>query len=183
MTPEKYIDLKQFVIDSGFGNEIDWSENLSECNDALNFFEEAAWVIINSGIKNQVARKIWDRIIEAMLEGSSVHSAFGHKGKADAIEFIWANRKKLLDEYLLKDNDDDKIAFLETIPWIGKITKYHLAKNLGMDICKPDRHLVRIAEKYNTTPEELCKKLSDAIGDRIATVDYIIWRAANLGKI
>ena len=75
------------------------------------------------------------------------------------------------------------MAYLESIPWIGGITKYHLAKNLGFDCCKPDRHLVRISKEYNTSPEELCKRISEATGDRVATVDLVIWRVANLGLI
>ncbi len=183
MTPNKYLDIKNFVIDQGFEKDIDWSESLIECTDDLNFFEEAAWVIINSGMKNQVAIKIWKRIVKAMSNQKPVSSAFNHKGKVAAIEYVWVNRKKLLGEYLLKNNDVDRIEFLVTIPWIGNITKYHLAKNLGMDVCKPDRHLVRIAKKYKLSPEELCKKLAIATGDRVATVDYVLWRAANLGEI
>ena len=48
---------------------------------------------------------------------------------------------------------------------------------------KPDRHLVRIAEHYGTDCFTMCQKLSDEIGDRVGTVDYVIWRAANLKLI
>jgi len=183
MTPEQYIDLKEFVIGEGYAHEVDWSESLVECNCDLNFFEEAGWVICNSGMKNQVAKIIWDRIIKSFVNQTPIEDAFGHKGKTDAILHIWKNRKTLLARYLAQKDNEYRLAELEKIPYIGKITKYHLAKNLGMDVCKPDRHLVRIAEKLETIPEKLCQKLSDATGDRIATVDYVIWRAANLGKI
>lgn len=183
MKANKYLDLKNFIIDQGFEKDIEWSESLTECSDAHNFFKEAAWVIVNSGMKNQVAVKIWKRIITAMSNLQPISRVFKHAGKAAAIEYVWANRKRLLADYLLINNDIDRIEFLKTIPWIGDITKYHLAKNLGMDVCKPDRHLVRIAKKYELSPEELCKKLSIVTGDRVATVDYVLWRAANLGKI
>lgn len=75
------------------------------------------------------------------------------------------------------------MEYLQTLPWICPITKYHLTKNLGLDVCKPGRHLVRIAGDYDMTPEELCEKLSKEAGDRVAMVDNGIWRAANLGFI
>lgn len=183
MTPEKYLDLKQFVIDSGYEKDIDWSESCTEPENAFVFFCEATWVILNSGIKNQVAEKIWKRVQDAILKNVSVHNVFHHKGKADAIEYLRKYKKNLFIDFIGKNTDKEKLDFLESLPWIGPVTKYHLGKNLGMDICKPDRHLIRIAKKYNTTPELLCRKLSDIIGDRIATVDYVIWRSANLGKL
>ena len=136
--------------------------------------------MLNSGMKNQIARQIETKIYEAWKRGESTSSAFGHKGKADAIEYVKNNREDIYNRYLQAEN---KIDFLQSLPWIGSITKWHLAKNLGFDCCKPDRHLMRIATQHNTTPEELCKKIAAETGDRIATVDLVIWRAANLGLI
>lgn len=93
---------------------------------------------------------------------------------------VYKNREKYYAEY---QTAEDKLAYLETLPYIGSIIKFHLAKNLGLDYCKPDRHLVRIAKTYNTTPEEMCKKLAETTSDRITTVDLIIWRAANLKMV
>jgi len=74
------------------------------------------------------------------------------------------------------------MAFLASLPWIGEITKYHLGKNLGtLDTAKPDRHLVRIAGAEGA--HALCARLARATGDKVATVDVVIWRAANLGLL
>ncbi len=183
MTPDQYISLKQAIVNEGYASEIDWCERITKCDSYALFFEEAAWVICNSGMKNQVARKIYNRIVHAILSQKPVSSVFNHKGKVRAIEHLWKNREVLFKKFLECKTDDEILSFLSSLPWIGDITKYHLAKNLGMDVCKPDRHLVRIAKEYNLSPEELCKKLSIATGNRVATVDYVIWRAANLGKI
>ena len=59
------------------------------------------------------------------------------------------------------------------------ITCWHLAKNYGHDCAKPDRYLTRIAGAEGT--HDLCARLAKETGDRIATVDLVIWRAANLG--
>jgi len=181
MTPEQYIDLKEFVVSQGYAADIDFYDEDKALSPEI-FALEAGWVICNSGMKNQIAEGIWKKARAAIGECVPVSSVFRHEGKAKAIQHIWENKELIFDTY--KNTPElNRLDFLETLPFIGPITKYHLAKNLGMDVCKPDRHLVRIAEKLETTPEKLCQKLSDATGDRIATVDYVIWRAANLRKI
>ena len=44
-------------------------------------------------------------------------------------------------------------------------------------------HLERVASHYQTTPDALCMALAAATGDRVATVDVVIWRACNLGIV
>ena len=175
-----YLKLKARLIDLGYAEEIDWAENVGPCQNYNIFAYEAMWVILNSGMKNQIARQIEQRIYHALNNNQPISSAFGHNGKVKAIEYILENKKRLFYEY---ENAEDKVEYLKSLPWIGDITKYHLAKNLGLDVCKPDRHLVRIAGKYNLTPIELCQRLADATGDRIGVVDIVLWRAGNLGII
>ena len=128
--------------------------------------------------KYQIARQIWNRVRPVVESGSSASTVFGHKGKSAAIDYVWQNRDELLKKYLAAE---DKIEYLQSLPWIGVITKWHLAKNFGHDCAKPDRHLVRIAGEEGV--HKLCFRLSEASGDRIATVDLVLWRAANLGLI
>lgn len=180
MDSKFYLELKSELINRGYEEEIKWAKNLQPCNSAVDFFAEYMWVVINSGLKAQIARIIYDRIVAAMLKGKKPSEVFKHQGKAKAIEFVFKDRDRKFKAY---QEASDKLSFLETLPWIGKITKYHLAKNLGLDFCKPDRHLVRIAKMYNTIPDILCKRLAQETGDRIGTVDSVIWRTANLGLI
>ena len=174
------MDIYDAVMSAGYEKEIDWSENLVPCENSVQFLQEYIWVVLNSGMKNQVARMIYERIKTAIRNGQPISSVFRHKGKAGAI----LNMTLAYDEiFKCYQEAESKLKFLECLSYIGKITKYHLAKNLGMDICKPDRHLMRIATKYKTTPQELCVKLSKETGFRIATIDVVLWRAANLGMI
>lgn len=180
MTPERYLDLKGQLINLGYDDEIDWCENVDPSEQLENFIFEYIWVVCNSGMKNQIAEVIYKRILQAIIDHRSISSVFGHKGKVKAIEYAIKHRDSIVDKFM---KAKDKLVFLETLPWIGKITKYHLARNLGLDYVKPDRHLQRIAEKNNTTPTKLCSKISNKVGDRIGTVDVVIWRSANLGLI
>lgn len=180
MRPEKYMDLKERVIKNGYAAEIDWSDSIKPCRSASKFLDEYIWVVINAGMKEQVGRKIFGRIQEAIQTDIPLAEVFGHKGKVAAIE-------KMLQSYNEKfagfQDAKDKLAYLESLPWVGKITKYHLAKNLGLDVVKPDRHLVRIAKTFGVSCVEMCEKLSQQTSDKLVTVDTVIWRAANLGFV
>jgi hypothetical protein len=180
MQAETYFDLKRLIISFGYERDVTWAENVGECKSSEDFAREHAFVVCNSGMKAQIARKIFERVWAALIAGKDPALVFGHKGKVEAIVHVYELRQQIFAEYLLAQ---DKLAFLETLPWVGAITKYHLAKNFGVDCCKPDRHLVRISKGYETTPEELCKRLAAETGDRIGTVDYVIWQAANLGLV
>ncbi len=180
MNKERFMELRKKVIDAGYGDEIAWQESLKPCENATEFFGQYMWVVLSAGMKNQIARIIESRIHQAWDNGLPTSSGFGHKGKVRAIDHVLLNRERIFLEY---QNSSNKVEYLVTLPWIGDITKWHLAKNLGLDSAKPDRHLVRIAEGLKTSPLELCKRLAVATGYRIATVDLIIWRAANLGFV
>ena len=178
MRVSTYRRIRRRLVVQGYGGEIAWAQNRKPVRSAEQFWREFAWVVINSGMKNQVAEKIWERVLIAIDCGEPIRSAFGHPGKVDAIEFVRANAPRLLRNYR---RAKDKLAWLETLPWIGSITKYHLAKNFGLDVAKPDRHLVRISGGKGVY--EFCARLAALTGDRVATVDMVIWRAANLGWI
>ena len=180
MNPHKYLDLKQAVIDAGYEDDIQWAENVKPCTSSDNFLIEFVFVVCNSGMKAQIAVQIFKRLIQAMKSRTSLWDAFKHPGKLGAIGYMYAVRISTFRQYR---RAKDKLEFCKSLPWIGDITKYHLYKNLGGDCVKPDRHLVRIAKQYETDCFTMCQKLSDIIGDRVGTVDYVIWRAANLGLI
>lgn len=180
MDVNTFLEIRQKVINAGYGDEIVWQESLKPCNNAWEFFAQYMWVVLSSGMKNQVARLIEARILKAWQEGKPTASAFKHEGKVKAIDDV---RQRRIVCYAIWSGTEDKLTYLDTLPYIGGITKYHLAKNLGMDIVKPDRHLVRIAENEGTNSLALCEQLAKETGYRKATVDIILWRACNLGII
>lgn len=173
-----YVALREHLMLHGYSEEITWSKNVQVVSDPLVFWLEYSWVVLNSGMKNQIAKQIWDKVRPHVLGGGLAGEVFGHKGKAAGIDHVYANRTMLLAQYLAAE---EKVAWLTSLPWIGGITCWHLAKNFGHDCAKPDRHLVRIAGEEGVTP--LCERISLATGDRVATVDLVLWRAANLGLL
>ncbi|MDR8877284.1 hypothetical protein [Burkholderia multivorans] len=178
MELEEYRRVREAVCSSGFAHDIEWSEGVSPPQTADAFAQEYVFVVCNSGMRAQVAQGIYRKVMTALIAGSHPRSVFGHKGKCDGIWAVWSAREVWFINFLAAT---DPVQFLGEMPWIGTITKWHLAKNFGVDVAKPDRHLVRVAQRYGTTPQALCEALALASGDRIGTVDTVIWRACNLG--
>lgn len=192
MKPAEYLALRERVIAAGHDDEIEWSEGLKPPTDAYTFASEYVWVVLNSGMKGQVARIIADRVYPAIEAGKSAGTVFRHQAKVRAIDAFWKKRGELFDAFAALATDAERFAFtdpkglrkrLGVAPSIGKIVRWHLAKNWGIDCAKPDRHLERIAAHYRTTAHDLCAALARATGDRVATVDLVLWRASNLGFI
>lgn len=178
-------DLFRRIVDAlGTVGEEDivWAESLQPPSSAEDFALEAIFVICNSGMKNTVARGIFERVRVELTTGEThdAHRAFKHAGKAQAINEIWDRRVELLAGYLAAT---DKLEFCASLPWIGGITKYHLAKNFGAQVAKPDVHLQRLADREGVSPQSLCERLAAESGYCVATVDTLLWRACANGVI
>ena len=165
------------------GPMIEWQENVQAPADADVFARETIYVICNSGMRHTVARKIFDKVIAAVSEGRSARDVFGHPGKAEAINRIWREREPLFHSFFGCRDDAARLTFLADLPWIGAITKFHLAKNFGVDVAKPDVHLVRLAAASGETVEAMCARLALETSYRRATVDLILWFACARGVI
>ena len=180
ITLAQFRDIEAAVRAAGYSRTILWSETPDPPKSARKFAREAIFVICSSGMRNTVAQTIFDRCMGALRAGVSVRTVFGHPGKAAAIDHIWAERKRLYSAYR---SAADPVEYLATLPWVGPITKYHLAKNFGGDFAKPDVHLNRLADAENVSAQELCERLGRESGYRAATIDLILWRACADGII
>lgn len=180
MTLEDYFYYKRTIRNLGFENDYKYIEQCLEnpCNDSKTFAHEYIWVVLNSGMRYQIASKIYAKVIEGLDQDIPIEYIFSHEGKVEGINYVFKNRETIFSGF---KSSSDQINFLENLPWIGPVTKYHLARNLGINVCKPDRHLVRIAKKFDNDPSHLCKKLSKESGDLIGIVDFVLWSCGNQG--
>lgn len=184
MTPATFDIMVDRLRAAGFADsDIEWSEALGPPADADDFASEAIFVICNSGMQNKVARAIYERVMPLVKDGRSAGEGFGHKGKVGAIDTIWRERDRFYRAFMSQPTDEGRLAELRAIPWIGGITCFHLAKNFGVDVAKPDVHLARLAALTDETAQGLCERLAKHCGLRVATVDVLIWRACAEGII
>ena len=169
-----YHKAYNYLVSAGRNPEIEYTRQLDfgACTDE-HFLMEYAFVVISSGMKNQVAQRIFSRFNEKLD-----HSVIGHPGKRQAIARAIKEHHEWLAQLRVST---DKVTYLETLPWIGPITKYHLARNIGLDFVKPDRHLVRVATAFDyPDPYTMCSEISKEVGERIGVVDVVLWRYCNL---
>lgn len=180
------------VLNSKYSHEVDWQRSNSlHTITEQDFLRETAWVIINSGFKEKTARNLFGYIelafqnfacADLVLSGAdlSLEIATGvlnHPGKIKGIiaaaELVKHNGFKNLRERI----EDSPLETLQLIPYIGKTTARHLAKNLGLNIAKPDRHMIRLAEAANfESVDSMCRHLSQKFNEQVKVIDLILWR-------
>ncbi len=159
-------------------DDIEWANGCTLPVDDEDFALETIYVICNSGMRFTVARLIYDRVVPNLRAGGKTLAVFKHKGKAAAIDLIWRERQRFYAEYMAAP---DKVVYARSIPWIGGITCYHVAKNFGAQVAKPDVHLQRLADLERVTPQQLCERLAKETGLRVPAIDTVLWRACATG--
>jgi hypothetical protein len=191
-----YLTAEDAVIAHGFDWEIDWqAERRFERIQETDFLRESAWTVLSAGFRESVIRKLFGPLSEAFLDWRSaghIHErrreckvaalkVFGNERKISAILDIAAIVAKCGFGTIRSRIDEDGVSFLQTLPYIGPVTAFHLAKNLGLPVVKPDRHLQRMARAAGfRSPLELCQEIANRTGDPIQVIDIVLWRYATL---
>jgi len=193
-----YMTAKERVIGAGFAPEIDWQDQVDFNKiSEQNFLRELAWVIFSSGMREAVVRKKFPGISKAFLHWVSAQmvasradhcrksamSVFAHKGKVEAIITVAREISRLGFNRVHRRIREEGVTYLQSFPFLGPATSYHLAKNLGLNVVKPDRHLVRLAAQAGySAPNLMCRRIADAMGDKDSVVDLVLWRYATLTR-
>ena len=191
-----YLYVKDAVVDQGYAWEMDWQEERSlDRIGESEFLSEAAWTVLSSGFRESIVRKLFVPISSAFLHWQSATliqseravcrrsalQVFNNQRKIDAILDIAELVADSGFETIRHRIQQEDIGFLQTLPYVGSITVFHLAKNLGLPVIKPDRHLQRIADATGFhSPQDLCEMISNYVGEPIQVVDVVLWRYATL---
>ena len=193
----RYVFAKRAVVDHGYIDEIAWQARvqLHEVTQTT-FLREAAWVVLNTGMRESVVRMKFDALerIFGGFESSWVWrhrktirlkalEVFAHPAKIGAIIDIAGHVRTLTNEDLVQRLRQPE-SFLVELPYIGPVTWRHLAKNLGASTSKPDRHLVRFTEQVGRlSVDELCAEIADWVGEPVEIVDVVLWRWSVLNGV
>ena len=195
---ERYVSAREYVVANGYESELDWqaSRHISKITET-EFLREAAWVILNSGMREAVVRQKFPAVEKAFMHFESAvqivenrqycleraHREFAHSGKLHAI--VSVAFRVATDGFVDVRATTEKhgVAYLKSFDFVGPVTSKHLAKNLGLPVSKSDRHLVRISNTLGFgSVSEMCSTLSDLSGDAISVVDLVLWRFATLNS-
>lgn len=191
-TTQFYVNAKKWLIDAGLERELEWQESRDPtCFSESDFLAEAAWVVYNSGFREAIVRRHFDYISLCFFDWASakeivdagplcVESAMlgiANRRKHEAVLEV-ARRVAAVGFSQFRLNLlADPLTYLRLLPFVGPITSVHLAKNLGFDVAKPDRHLVRLQHHLGFTDVgAMCECIASATGDPIRVVDLVLWR-------
>jgi endonuclease III len=107
-----------------------------------------------------------------------VYGVYRHQRKVEAMVDMAGvlHRNPGIGSRLEQMGVESALDYMQTLDGIGKVTKYHLARNIGFDVVKPDRHLSRLADVMGTTPTELCQAVRRDTGERIGAVDFVLYQ-------
>ena len=191
-----YLLAKSYVVGRGFEEELAWQEAC--CMNTVSedvFLREASWVVLSAGMREAVVRTVFremSQIFGGWTDPSWIAThrkacrrqalaAFNHPGKIDAIIDISDTVRRDGHTPILDAARRDGPTAFAQLPFIGSVTAFHLAKNLGFQVAKPDRHLCRVADHCGyDEPGDLCGDLGAFLDEPVAVVDLVIWRFATL---
>lgn len=193
---DRYLLAKEILIQQGYAHEIAWQDSVAFIGvTEQDFLREAAWVVLSAGMRESVIRGVFPRVSTAFFKWESAHriarekrscrklalACFGNRRKIDSIiqiaEIVDLEGFGRMKARISEEGSD----VLQDLPYIGPTTCFHLAKNIGLDVSKPDRHLRRVASVAGfESPAAMCEALARQVGDRKAVVDIVIWRFATI---
>lgn len=165
------------------------------------FFKEYVFCVCVSGFNSKIISKLFPELLIAfqplmdMIAGKldtvnsidvamdSMH-LFRNKRKIKSIidyAFILMEKIKLMgwETYKMEElNSPDK---LQKLPFIGPITCFHLARNIGLlDNVKPDLHLTRLSKLWGfDNPRALCEAIQTEYNLPLGMIDLVLFYAAS----
>ena len=187
-----YRNAKRHIVDLGFEHEIKWQAAQDpRLITESEFLREAAWVVYCSGFRETTVRKYFNYISLCFCDWLSASSivacgqecvlaamcALANRQKHEAIVTIAKHVADLTFEAFHEKLYSDPVAELQQLPYLGPVTTLHLAKNLGFDVAKPDRHLARLRRALGFEDvASMCREISAESGDSVRVVDIVLWR-------
>lgn len=194
-----YLTMKEHVVRMGYSEEIDWQDarSISSVSER-EFLAEGAWVILSSGMRESVIARRYPQVSKAFKDWSSAQLivanrrecerqallAFNNIAKISAIGSLCETVNASGYHRVLARIQAEGVDHLMNFDYIGPVTSYHFAKNIGLDVVKPDRHLARMAAGAGyLCPEELCRDIAEVTGDKLSVIDVVLWRYATLDSL
>ena len=211
ITPAIFYYIQHLLINSG--NDSDKS-SFAEIHERLykpkiftpdEFAEEVFYVICVAGFKQETAKKICKRITEYIKQNQNptfeeVIKLYGNINKVRAIIKVWNNRHQLQKDFYSLSTPEEKLNFLSNLPHIGNITKFHIARNLGINFVKYDIWIQRLGvalygnleyaekvsnSKLNPEIKAMCDKmfsdLEAKINEKTGYIDVVLWKSCQQG--
>jgi hypothetical protein len=185
-TAWKHINISDLDV------ELEWQRSLQfEAFTETDLLRETAWVILCSGFKESIVRRAFDYISLCFCDWESAELIVEHRVSCYSAAMASFRNERKLNAIVQSAQRISRVGFevlkneillspleeLKLFPQIGPITVLHLAKNLGLNVAKPDRHLARLSQQLGyRCASDLCEDISIATGEQVNVVDLALWR-------
>lgn len=193
---QEYFDLALAFTRRYYGQEMDFiaSTKFDEVTPDY-FFREYVWVVHATGFSAKAVGTLMPRLLDAY--GPWEQLAWEKSDDVvDRVKKVVNNPQKLRAVHAMAGRmaagirDQDWVLYknehlsttekLAELPYIGRITRFHLGRNIGLLECvKPDLHLERLAKHWGFKGSlEMCQAVRPA-GMPLGIVDLCFWYAAS----
>jgi len=186
---EIFSDALRYVQESEHHNSLQYFRQVKSGEaKPHHFWSEYIWTVFASGFNAKVLTKKFKDIMDAVgpwdypmtwgMMWKRLRPVLANERKARSVNKCRMLMQELgWDEFQLRYCSS--VDTFRDLPFIGNITKHHIARNLGFDTVKPDIHLERLADHFQFySPEGMCSYLSGLSGERVGVVDFILWAYA-----
>lgn len=166
------------------------------------FFHEYIWTVHTTGFSAKAVGKFFARLVEAYgrydifaIEDSDdsfprIRVVCNNPQKIKAVQTtarLMHDGIKKVGWESFREQSLSSPENLQKLPYVGKITCFHLARNIGLlESVKPDLHLVRMANHWRIDDCNLmCRIMRDAWREKtgeilpLGIIDLILWYAAS----
>lgn len=187
---------KGIVLHAGYETEIAWQASIDfDLITESDFLREHAWVALSAGMHERVIRRCFGIISQCFYDWQSARTIVEQENNCRNLALSYFNNQHKIDGIIQTAHIIASFGFasykeeirrnplqvLQSLPFVGSVTRYHLAKNIGLQFAKPDRHLVRLATSVGYSDiQQFCKDISEYVDDSIPVVDIVLWRFANI---
>jgi hypothetical protein len=194
-TALEFYDQAALDLSPAMVKQVDYYRRITSADvDPVRFWYEYIWCVYAGGFSARVLAMKWPELSDAYGDWGGLTSAQRERVLAiirrpDKFEACLKVAQMMQGGQRLHPESwwgGFKAVYLSTpkrmqgLPFIGPVTSYHLARNLGHEAVKPDLHLVRLAAHYGFhTPLDLCTFLAEQRGERVGVIDLVLFHAAS----
>lgn len=194
--PGEYFAKARAFVERFYGDELRAFQSVRFQDVSPEFFaREHAWVVHATGFSAKAVGKFMPKLVLAYGHWSDL----ARKEETEVMEAVlpvcnnpqkaravWRMAKLIRDGVDAfgwegyRDEDLSSPEKLRRLPYVGPVTCFHLARNIGLLECvKPDLHLVRMAEHWGYKDcVAMCEDMRPD-GMPLGIVDLILWYAAS----
>lgn len=180
---EYFKAARKYLEEIGYGTK--WVYDVSpESISPQYFFEQYIWVVYACNFEVRILEQLEGDLYRAYGDYETfdetrrvaVLGVINNIRKWNAV-YNTAIKLQYLGWHDFKKTYLAGIESMTALKFIGPVTKFHLARNLGFDKCKPDRHMCRLKESFGySSVDEMCRYLAKKYGLQVKEIDLILWK-------